>query len=345
MNRLQVISGQALLGEHLAFEPVDIEIKNGIITAVEENPRAPQVWICPAFFNAHTHLGDTIAMDCTTSGALEALVTPPFGLKHRLLAAAPRHDLIDGMRASVNDMISSGTFGCADFREGGVEGVRALQEAVTGLAFQPVIFGREGGEAEAAGLGISSTRDINGIEQRVTKAKKMGKKIAFHAGEQNKDDIDAALAYDPDLLVHMTHATKKQIRECAEKAIPIAICPRSNWILSVTSSTQHPPVNQMQELGCTVLLGTDNAMFVSPDMFSEMSFVSYVYHLNPQQIIRAAVQGSELTKSSFFIKKGVRAAFFTIDPSRSAIRFSRDPLSSIVKRACAGWIGKRVFNL
>ena len=48
------------------------------------------VWICPALFNAHTHLGDTIAMDCGATGDLTALVTPPDGLKHRLLAQASR---------------------------------------------------------------------------------------------------------------------------------------------------------------------------------------------------------------------------------------------------------------
>jgi cytosine/adenosine deaminase-related metal-dependent hydrolase len=58
------VSGQALVGEELELQPADIIIENGTITAIEETRRAPMVWICPAFFNAHTHLGDTIAMDC-----------------------------------------------------------------------------------------------------------------------------------------------------------------------------------------------------------------------------------------------------------------------------------------
>ena len=345
MNETQVISGTAFVSPDLVTEPVDIVIQNGIITAIEANPRAPHVWICPAFFNAHTHLGDTIAMDCATTGDLEALVTPPSGLKHRLLAAASREDLVSGMRASIRDMIAGGTFGCADFREGGKEGVRALQEAATGLAFQPVIFGRDGGESEAAGLGISSARDLPDVERWVKAARAEGKKIAFHAGERDAEDIDAALAFDPDLLIHMTHATKKQLRECAEKDIPLSVCPRSNWILGVTSSARHPPVRLMLDLGCTVFLGTDNAMFVPPDMFSEMAFVFSVYHLSPRQILRAAVEGSSLTGTPSFIKKGARATLFTIEPAQSGIRFSRDPLASLVKRACAGKIGNNVFNL
>ena len=345
MNETQIISGTAFVSPDLVAEPVDIEIKNAIITAIEPNPRAPQVWICPAFFNAHTHLGDTIAMDCATTGDLEALVTPPSGLKHRLLAAASREDLVSGMRASIRDMIAGGTFGCADFREGGREGVRALQEAATGLAFQPVIFGRDGGESKAAGLGISSARDIPEVERWVKAARTLGKKIAFHAGERDADDIDAALAFDPDLLIHMTHATKKQLRECSEKDIPLSVCPRSNWILGVTSSARHPPIREMLDLGCTVFLGTDNAMFVPPDMFSEMAFVFSVYHLSPREILRAAVEGSSLTGTPSFLDEGCRANLFTIEPAQSGIRFSRDPLASLVKRACTGKIGTTVFNL
>ena len=35
------VSGQAFVGEDLALIPVDIVIESGIITAIEENPKAP----------------------------------------------------------------------------------------------------------------------------------------------------------------------------------------------------------------------------------------------------------------------------------------------------------------
>jgi cytosine/adenosine deaminase-related metal-dependent hydrolase len=339
------ISGQALVGEELALLPVDIIIENGTITAIEETRHAPMVWICPAFFNAHTHLGDTLAMDCRVNGDLESLVTPPNGLKHRILTAASRQDLVAGMHASIKGMLAGGTAGCADFREGGRAGVTALREAAEGLAFRPLIFGREGGEGIADGLGISSTRDVPHTDTLVEKAKQAGKKIALHAGERDAADVDAALALDPDLLIHCTHATKKQLRECADRQIPIAICPRSNWILGVTSSARHPPVQLMQDLGCNLLLGTDNVMFVPPDMFSEMAFTQAVYRIDPKVLMSAAVRGSELTGSSFFIRMGTRANLFTIDPAQSALHFSRDPVTSIIKRASGSIIGNNVFNL
>ena len=333
------------LGDELALSPVDIFIENGIITAIEDNPRAPEVWICPALFNAHTHLGDTIAMDCGTTGNLEALVTPPDGLKHRLLRAASRQDLVRGMRAGMEGMIATGTAGCADFREGGAEGVLALKKLLPGLPFCPFVFGREGGETMAGGLGISSARDVPDTERLVRDAKRAGKKIAFHAGERDAKDIDAALAYEPDLLIHMTHATKKQLRQCAEREIPIAVCPRSNWTLGVASSRRHPPLALMEELGCTVCLGTDNVMFVAPDLFSEMAFVSTVYSIEPAVILRAAVRGSAVFGPSFFIREGGRANLFVVDPARSALRFSRDPLATLVKRANSAAIRTNVFSL
>ena len=340
---LHQISGQALIGDELTLSPVDIIIENGYITAIEDNPRAPQCWICPALFNAHTHLGDTVAMDCGATGDLTALVTPPHGLKHRLLAATSRKDLVRGMRSSMQEMINGGIAGCADFREGGVKGVTALKRAAGRLSFSPVIFGRDG-EKYADGLGISSTRDVKDIEGLVGEARLNGKKIAFHAGEQDSEDIDAALAYEPDLIIHATHATKKQLRHCAEVAIPIAVCPRSNWTLGVTKTAKKPPLRLMHELGCTLYLGTDNVMFVPPDMFSEMAFTSTVYGLEPKNLLRAAIQGSELTGESFFIRTGARANLIRIDPSKSALQFSRDPVTSITKRVSSGHIVHNIFN-
>jgi cytosine/adenosine deaminase-related metal-dependent hydrolase len=344
-NSPLVISGHAFTGDDLALQSVEIVIEMGIITAIEEIPKVPHTWICPAFFNAHTHLGDTIAMDCCPSGDLEEMVTPPHGLKHRMLAAASRKDLILAMRSTIQGMHAGGTAGCADFREGGTSGVSALREAAGELSFLPVIFGRDGGERVADGWGISSTRDTPVTDAKAAEIHRAGKKIAIHAGEKDASDVDEALSLDPDLLIHCTHATKKQLRICADRQIPIAVCPRSNWMLGVSSSARHPPLQLLQDLGCTVLLGTDNVMFVPPDMFSEMAFSSFVYKMDPEFLFHAAVKGSELTGAPFFIQKGERANLFTIDPEKSSLQFSRNPLMSIVKRSSASHISNNIFNL
>ncbi len=343
-NGTRVISGHALVGEELDLRPVDITIEEGIIRSVDERKTAPEQWICPALFNAHTHLGDTIAMDCGVTGDLVSLVTPPDGLKHRLLAQAPRKDLVAGMRSSIEGMIAGGVSGCADFREGGKTGVKALKEAAEGLPFVPVIFGRDGGERDGHGIGISSTRDVPGVERLVAEARREGRMVAFHAGERDADDIDAALSYDPDLIIHATHATRRQLRYCAEKEIPIAVCPRSNWVLGVTRSDKHPPLSLMGELGCTVYFGTDNVMFVPPDLFSELAFAHFVYRQHPKSLLHGAVAGSRLAGVPSFIRPGAPARLLVIDTARSGLRFSRDPVGSLVKRAHSGMIYNNVFN-
>ncbi len=344
MKRSQTVSGMALIGDEFEILPVDIIVESGIIRSIEENPKAPCHWICPAFFNAHTHLGDTIAMDCDAVGDLADLVTPPHGLKHRLLAAATNDELAGGMRASIQGMITRGIYGCADFREGGPAGVAALKEAARGLPFYPLILGRDGGELHGDGIGISSTRDVVDVDRLVEATRKNGGTVAFHAGERDPEDVDTALSYDPDILIHATHATGKQLRECADRNIPIAICPRSNWILGVAESVNHPPLGLMQELGCTIFLGTDNVMFVPPDIFSEMAFCNTIYGTDPADLLRAAVGGSALLGNKPCIQVGARANFFVLDPGSSALKFSRNPLLSIIRRGDGLSVRKNVFN-
>ncbi len=327
------VTGHALLGRDLEIRAARITVEGGEIREIAEISTAPPVWICPALFNAHTHVGDTVGMEAPWAGPLEGLVTPPDGLKHRILRSTPRLVLLEAMRASIGVMARAGTIGFADFREGGEAGVRDLLEAAGGLPCRPVIFGRDGGEGIAEGLGIASIRDCPDAEAAVAAAKREGKLVAFHAGERDPLDIDGALLYDPDLLIHCTHAEDGQLREIAERGIPVAVCPRSNWILGVSSSRAHPPIERMLDLGCTVLLGTDNAMFVQPDLWGEMAFVSTVYRIDPKEILISAIGGSACFLAPAFIEEGSPARFLVLDPAGSNLSFSRDPVASLAKRA------------
>ena len=84
---------------------------------------------------------------------------------------ASRDELVNAMRASIVGMIARGIHGCADFREGGNDGVSSLKEAAGGLSFGTCIFGRDGGEETGDGLGISSVRDVHDAEHQVTEAR------------------------------------------------------------------------------------------------------------------------------------------------------------------------------
>ncbi len=339
-----VVTGHALLWDSFEARSVRIEVQAGRIRSIREISGEPEFLICPAFFNSHTHLGDTVAMDVAAPGGLEEIVTPPSGLKHRILASTPRGTLVAGMAAAVRDMVGGGTAGFADFREGGPDGVAALREAVAGVTVRPVIFGREGGELQSDGLGVSSTRDVPDLDAIVSNARKCGKMVAFHAGEKDPDDVGSALAFDPDLLVHLTHATDRQLREVADRDIPVVVCPRANWAFRVATSTEHPPVGRLLELGCRVFLGTDNAMVAGPDMLREVEFAAFLYRLQPRFLLGAAVGGSGVFGPSFALREGVPANFFVVRIGDTSLRFSHDLLQTLVKRVNSGSIVKKVFN-
>jgi cytosine/adenosine deaminase-related metal-dependent hydrolase len=340
----QVIEGRAFVGEELEERPVAITVEQGIIRKIQEIPPRNLPWITPALFNAHTHIADGVAMDIPLAGPLEDIVTPPSGLKHRILEQTTNEDLVRGMRATISFMETSGTGGFADFREGSVPGVRALSKAADGLSCRPLILGREGGELVADGAGISSVRDVPGLEAVVSEVRKAGKLLAIHAGERDPGDVDAALTFAPDLLVHCTHATRQQLRRISDEGIPIAVCPRSNWIFGVTDSRQRPPLKEMIALGCRIFIGTDNCMAVQPDLWREMSFVSTVYGLDPGTIFRAAVSGSSLAGDPYFIREGAAANFLVIDPAPSNLWLSRDPRRTLVTRAGSSDIVKKVIS-
>jgi len=339
-----VIEGRALIGEDLEERDVAIVVERGRIHRIEDISPRSAPWICPALFNAHTHLGDSVAMDIGAEGSLESLVTPPNGLKHRILAETPPHELIRAMRATLGFMQKSGTAGCADFREGGLAGVNALRSAAQGIACRPLIFGREGGEESADGIGISSARDIPDLERLISLSRSRKKMIAFHAGERDRFDVDSALSFDPDLLVHCTFATRSQLRRCAEEGVPIAVCARSNWTLGVTDSSRRPPLREMLDAGCRIFLGTDNCMFVQPDLWREMSFVSTVYRIPPARIFRAAVEGSRLLGTPHCISVGSPASLLLINPEDSNLHLSRDMVRTLVTRADALEIVTKVIS-
>jgi cytosine/adenosine deaminase-related metal-dependent hydrolase len=343
-SREMVIEGRALIGEELLELNVAIAVEQGIVRSIEELTSPVIPWIIPALFNAHTHVGDSVAMDIPISGPLEAMVTPPFGLKHRILEQTPEDELIQGMRATIGFMAGTGTAGFADFREGGPQGVRALETASAGLHCRPVILGREGGELVSDGAGISSVRDVPEIESIVRTVRSSGKLLAFHAGERDPGDVDAALSFAPDLLVHCTHATRKQLRQIAEEGIPIAVCARSNWIFGLTESARQPPLQEMVDLDCRIVLGTDNCMTVQPDLWREMSFLSTVYRVPPGLILKAAVSGSQLTGKTYFIREGAPANFMVIDPAGSNLWLSRDLKRTLVTRAGSSNIVKKVIS-
>ena len=338
---MEEIAGTVLLGE--SFEPVRgrVLVENGQIETVEEAETESTDIVLPAFVNAHTHLGDSVAKEAATGLSLDEAVAPPNSLKHRRLAAADRSTLVTAMRRTIRFMRRTGTASCLDFRESGVAGARALREAARPLAFDPFVFGS--GDRSvldvADGFGASGANDDEFADQRDA-TRDRGVPFAIHAGEPDATDIDAALDLDPDLLVHMVHAGRDHLERVAEQSVPVAVCPRANAVLDVGV----PPVRDLLD-HTAVALGTDNVMLNSPSMFREMAYTATRFDVTAREVLRmATAAGAEAVgRDGGVIEPGRPAALTVLDGDSDNLSGTADPVEAVVRRA-TGLDVKRVVS-
>ncbi|MGH9988668.1 MAG: amidohydrolase family protein, partial [Nitrososphaeraceae archaeon] len=98
--------------------------------------------LLPGLINAHTHIGDSIAKDFTSDPDLSSTVDPIIGIKRKILSRTDPNHLEVFMRNAVISMLKNGIVAFADFREGGLDGVKLLRRAVSGLKIKPLVLGR-----------------------------------------------------------------------------------------------------------------------------------------------------------------------------------------------------------
>jgi cytosine/adenosine deaminase-related metal-dependent hydrolase len=343
------VEGTVLVGE--AFDPVEgrVVVADGEIVRVEEAAVDSDDVILPAFVNAHTHIGDSIAKEAGEGLSLDELVAPPDGLKHRLLRAASRDEKVAAMARTLRYMESTGTGTFLEFREGGTDGVRALRDAVAGegvdageRAVDPVVFGRDDPDVlgVADGYGASGARDADFDAVRAA-TREAGKLFGIHAGERDADDINPAMDLDPDFLVHMVHAEPIHLERLADRGTPVVVCPRSNLVTNVGV----PPIRELAAR-TTVALGTDNVMLDSPSMFREMEFAAKLADLPAREVLRmATVNGAEIAGlNRGAIEPGKDADLLVLDGDSDNLAGARDPVRAVVRRAGAADVSRVVLG-
>jgi cytosine/adenosine deaminase-related metal-dependent hydrolase len=326
-----LLEGTILRGR--SFQPIDgrVVVEEGRIAGVEEGEARSEDIILPAFVNAHTHIGDSIAKEAGEGLTVEELVAPPDGLKHRLLADADRSELVAAMQDTLTFMMESGTAGFIDFREGGVEGVEAIREALAGTDIESVILGRESVEAmeESDGFGASGANDGDFSRERNAMAR-ADKLFGIHAGEGDSTDINPALDLDPDFLVHMVHARELHLERIEDSGTPVVVCPRSNAV----TDAGLPPVGDLLDR-TTVALGTDNVMLNSPSMFREMAVTTKLTDASTTEVLAmATVNGAEIAGLDCgLIEKGREAWLIVLDGDSPNLAGAKDPGRAVVRRA------------
>lgn len=271
--------------ETLAFSP------DGTLAPSDAEPTH---WLLRAPLNAHTHVGDAFLTGRVPAASLAETVGPD-GFKHRELSQVAPATAIEAIRRTLAEYARAGCRRFVDFREGGVEGVRWLRQPIdeTDEAPHATILGRPDAAdadasavlAESAGLGFSSLaddaeRDLAAMADACHRA---GAMFAIHLSEAKREDVDAALALEPDLLVHLCKASRGDLARIADEDVPVAVCPSSNARFGLT-----PPVAALEEERVDWFLGTDNAMFGGRSVLAEAALVRAQHpELPDARIVRA----------------------------------------------------------
>ena len=301
---ITIENGTILYGKDIGAIKANIVIDEGIITEITKNKvnsgkkiDASGSIIAPAFINSHVHTGDSIARDIGDGKSIDEIVKPPNGLKHRILNKTPPEMIINEMRQSMKDMLATGTTTFVDFREGGLDGIKLIEEASKGIPIRKIVLGRDDSFYDKEirkseikritktllkscdGIGLSGFGEIRDeVAQLITKTcKKHGKISAIHVAEHEKvqkesvkstgkSEVARAVEANFNILVHVTAPIGNDLELISKSESSVVCCPRSNGSLSVGI----PPIMDLIKHKINVLLGTDNIMFNSPNMLREV---------------------------------------------------------------------------
>lgn len=366
-------NGLVLYGPHLEPVKTNILIEENKIIEVSPHASggkeidAKGCIVSPSLINSHVHLGDSVAKDIGDGKSISEIVKPPHGLKHKILSKTSPSDLVSSMKSTLNEMLETGTTTLVDFREGNAEGISLLKKAGKNIPIRKIVLGRhetflktfpqplkKTHEAQiressveilesSDGIGLSGFGEIDDEVVRIITqtAHEMGKITAIHAAEyeevqleslktSGKTEIERAVSNNFNILIHVTSPLNNDLDLLKKSGTSVVCCPRSNGALSVGI----PPIGEIWKNGINLLLGTDNLMFNSPNMFREMEYALkvtrgyYKEYFPPEEILKMATvnAGSALNLNIGCIAEGMLADIMIVE------QLSKNPILSIINR-------------
>jgi len=365
-NDLKFIEQTNVLITNNTFQKIASKIK----PAKNKVVNCDGLLLIPGLINSHTHIGDSIAKDVALDKDPDSKINPIFGIKQKILRETEPKKLAYFMRKTVKSMLKKGTTTFVDFREGGLDGVLLIQKVLSNIPIRAIILGRlefyqsknqikknssipksylnqlESLLTNCDGIGISgSNENSDSALKQLSKTKKIR---AIHCAETmrsylkskqttRKTEPQRCLLLKPDFLVHMTYASKSDLKFVSKKIKGIVVCPRANASLAEGI----PDIVQMIKANCNVTIGTDNIMINSPDMFREMDFLwkvtmgTHQKRIQPKTILKMATvnAGKLLNKKIGCIKEGYLADAIFIKKNDANLDPLQNPHASIVHRA------------
>jgi len=365
-NNLKFIEKTNVLITNNRFQKIASKIK----PAKNKVVNCDGLLLIPGLINSHTHIGDSIAKDIALDKDPDSKINPIFGIKQKILRETEPKKLAYFMRKTVKSMLKKGITTFVDFREGGSEGVLLIQKALSNIPIRAIILGRielyqskdqikknipisqsyqnkiESLLTNCDGIGISGSNENS--DSALKQLSKTKKTRAIHCAETEqsylkskqttkKTEPERCMLLKPDFLVHMTYASKSDLKLVSKKIRGIVVCPRANASLAEGI----PNVEQMMKMNCNVAIGTDNLMINSPDLFREMDFLwkvtmgIYKKRVEPKKILKMATvnAGKLLNKKIGCIKEGYMADAVFIKKKDLDLDPLQNPHASIVHRA------------
>ena len=270
------------------------------------------ILVIPGFINAHTHIGDSFGKDIGVDSAFEHRIHPIYGIKNKILRKSERKHLINFMRSSVMSMMRNGIVAFADFREGGLEGIDQIKEAMSGLSIKGIGLGRPEFYYDlskdfiknpklppdvielvfnianvADGLGISGANENtdNSLNEygKVIHKNSLKKKflIGIHAAESletKKKSITVTGKSEVQRIVsNLLPNFVVHLTHASDMDIELVARKKIGIVVcpraNGTLGVGIPRISKMLSSGCCVGIGTDNIMINSPDMFRELDYV------------------------------------------------------------------------
>lgn len=368
-----------LLGKQLTWIPsTNVSISNQKFKEIriklkpnskEETFDCEGLILIPGLINSHTHIGDSIGKDVSIDSSVDQRIHPVMGIKSKILKKTKKNLLAAFMKNAAHSMIKKGITTFVDFREGGLDGIILLKNALSDIPIRSIILGRmeyyqnkneikknlgfppknhpEFNEIlkNCDGLGLSGANENSDSllnfyaktkQIRAIHSSESTQSVNFSKAIMKKSETARALLLKPHFLVHMTNASKNDICLAAKRTRGIVVCPRANAALAEGI----PDVNLMLQRGCNVTIGTDNVMINSPDMFREMDYLWKATmgiqkkRIDPKEILKmATVNASKMLKKNIGIIEPEKLADCVfIDKHAMDLEPMHNPYASIVAR-------------